>query len=302
MGAGTSRNRAKRLLTEQGPRFARSQWCHRGGSRYAPAMAGIPLHELPEAAQTAWTGLRDHLRTIMRDDLVAMWAHGGTTSIMDPVHAGDLDTYVIVARRPDAPTVRRIEEAQAAIVAAHGIEWDAWYILADDARRSDPPSHAWRERSRDTSWAINRAHWLSGRYVNLYGAEPDQIVPPPTWAELAAELDRELEHVERHVIEGDTDPFEATYAVLTGSRILHALETKNVAVSKRAAGAWALERLPERWHTVLEAALGSYDGHGTSNDARVLASEMAPFVAYVREGLPPAADRPAGALPRWSGY
>jgi len=297
MGAGTSRNRAKRLLTK--PRKA--VVCP-PASRYAPAMAGIPLHELPVTARTAWTDLRRRLRTILGDDLVAMWAHGGTTSAGDPAHAGDLDTYIIVASRPDEPTISQIEEAHEAIAKEHGVDWDASYVLAVDARRSDPPSHAWRERSRDTSWAINRAHWLSGRYVNLYGAEPDQIVPPPTWAELAAELDRELEHIERHVVEGDTDPYEATYAILTGCRIQHALETRDVAISKRAAGIWALERLPERWRTALEAALRSYVGHGTSTDASMLASEMAPFVAYVRERVPPAADRPAGALPRWSGY
>jgi hypothetical protein len=265
-------------------------------------MAGIPLQKLPETAQAAWSDLVDRLRGILGDDLVAMWAHGGTTSIGDPAHVGDLDTYVIVVSRPDEPTLRRIEEAHAAIAAQHGIEWDTWYVLADDACRPDPPSHAWRERSRDTSWAIHRAHWLAGRYVNLYGAEPDRIVTPPTWAELEAELDRELEHIERHVVEGDTDPYEATYAILTGSRILHALETRNVAISKRAAGVWALERVPERWHAALAAALRSYDGRGMSTDASLLAVEMAPFVAYVRDRLPPAADRPAGALPRWSGY
>lgn len=264
-------------------------------------MAGVPLRELPETARVAWSDLRDRLRTILGDDLVAIWAHGGTTSIGDPPHVGDLDTHVIVARRPDEPAVRRIEEAHAEIAATHGVEWDAWYVLADDARRPEPPRHAWRERRRDTSWAMHRAHWLTGRYVNLDGAEPDRIVPPPTWTELQAELDRELEHIERHVIEGDTDPYEATYAILTGSRILHALATKDVAISKRAAGVWAHERLPIRWHAALEAALRSYDGHGTSADADLLAADMAPFVAYVRDRLPPGPGRSAEALPRWSG-
>jgi hypothetical protein len=265
-------------------------------------MFGIPLHQLPATAQAAWVRLRERLLTVLGDDLVAMWAHGGTTSIGDPAHAGDLDTYVIVARKPDEPIVRQIEEAHEAIAKEQGVQWDAWYVLADDARRSDPPLHAWRERSRDTSWAIHRAHWLAGRYANLYGAEPGDIVKRPTWDELMAQLDRELEHLERHVVEGDTDPYEATYAVLTGSRIMHALETQDVAISKRAAGAWALKHLPDRWHAALGAAVRSYDGHGTAKEASLLAIEMAPFVAYVRDRLPPGADRPAGALPRWSGY
>jgi hypothetical protein len=252
-------------------------------------------------AQAAWSDLRDRLRSLLGGDLVAMWAHGGTTSVGDPPHAGDLDTYVILARRPDEETERRIEEAQHATAAAHGIEWDAWYVLADDAGRSDPPSHAWHEGRRDTSWAINRAHWLAGRFVGLHGAEPGDIVTAPTWDELKQELDRELEHVERHVVEGDTDAFEATYAILNGSRILRALATRDVVISKRAAGAWALEHVPDRWHDAVRAALRSYDGRAGVEDGDLLAREMVPFVGFVREQLPPTSDRDPAALPRWSG-
>ena len=92
---------------------------------------------------------------------------------------------------------------------------------------------------------MNRAHWLAGRYAHLHGAEPGDVVPAPTWSELGVDLDRELEHLEAHVAAGDTDPYEATYAILNGSRILRALETGDVAISKRAAGNWALEHLPD---------------------------------------------------------
>ena len=263
-------------------------------------MVGVSLQDLPPTAQAAWSDLRDRLRTVLDDELVAMWAHGGTTSIGDPSHAGDLDTHVIVSRRPDEPTARRIEQAHDATAKEHGIEWDAWYVLADAARRSGPPSHAWREGRRDTSWAIHRAHWLAGRHVNLHGAEPAAMVRTPTWDELRVELDRELEHIERHVVEGDTDPDEATYALLTGSRILRALATRDVVISKPAAGTWALKSLPARWHDALRASLRTYHGQGTGEDERLLAMEMSPFVSFVRERLTPI-DRPPDALPRWSG-
>jgi hypothetical protein len=261
---------------------------------------GIQLDEIAEPARAAWMSLRDQLRTILGEDLAAMWAYGGSTSVGDPTHGGDLDTYILVSRRPDQTVVRRLEEAEQGLARERGIEWDTWYVLADDARGTDPPRHAWREGRRDTSWAINRAHWLAGRYVALHGPEPDAIVRPPSWNELQGELSRELEHIERHVLEGDTDPYEATYALLNGSRILHALETRNVALSKRAAGQWALEHLPARWHPGLEAALRSYDGHGTAGTIDLLAMEVAPFVAFVRERLPYPEDRPSDA-PRWSG-
>ncbi len=266
-------------------------------------MAGIPLDEVREPAQTAWSRLRDRLlAAVLGDGIVAMWAYGGTISGDGRAHDGDLDTHVILSRRPDPGTARRIERAQEATAREHGVEWDVWYIVVDDARRSGPPPHAWREGRRDTSWALHRAHWLAGRYVNLHGAEPEGIVTPPTWGELSGDLDRELEHVERHVVEGDTDPYEAAYAILNGSRILRSLETHDVVISKRAAGAWALEHLPGRWDPAIRAALRSYDGQRTGEDVDLLATEMAPFVAFVREHLPAPSDRPRDALPRWSGY
>ena len=265
-------------------------------------MAGIPSHQLPDRAQAAWSELRDRLLSVLGDDLVAMWAYGGTVSVADPPHGGDLDTHVVVARRPDEGTTRRIEETLEATAESHGVEWDAWFIHADDARGSDPPPHAWREGRRDTSWALHRAHWLAGRYVKLHGADPEEIVRPPTWEELERDLDRELEHIERHVVEGDTDPVEARYAVLNGCRILRSLETHDVVISKRAAGTWALEHLPDRWHAAVRAALRTYDGKGTDAYADLLAAEMAAFVAFVRDHLSPADDRPADAAPRWSGY
>ena len=265
-------------------------------------MAGLTLQDLPPTARAAWSDLRDRLRSALGEGLVAMWAHGGTTSVADPAHAGDLDTYVLVRRRPDEATIRRIELAHDATAREHGVEWDAWYVLADDARGSELPDHAWRERSRDTTWAIHRAHWLAGRYVNLHGADPDAVVVAPAWDELLGELDREIEHLERHVVEGDTDPYEATYALLTGSRILRALETRDVVISKHAAGTWALEHLPIRWHPALGAAVRTYDGQGTPADADLLAADMAPFVAFVRQHLASTNARSPGDLPRWSGF
>ena len=263
----------------------------------------VTLDDVADAARTAWNRLRDELRAILGDDLVALWAHGGTIAAGRQPRAADLDTYVILNRRPDEATAERIEAAHDAIAQEQGVDWDVWYVLADDARRPDAPRHAYREGRRDTSWAINRAHWLAGRYVRLFGREPAEIVPAPTRLELDVDLRRELEHMERHIVEGDSDPYEATYAILNGSRILHSIETEDVAISKREAGAWALEHLPARWHAALRAATRAYSGQATSEDIALLATEMAPFVAMVRERLPATLDEPAAkGLPRWSGY
>jgi hypothetical protein len=260
---------------------------------------GDPLASLPPAARDAWLRLRDELLAILGEDLVAIWAYGSVIGADRPTRAADLDTHVIVRYRPDAATARRLDDAIAGI---GGVEFDIWFIGLDDAHRNEEPPHAFREGRRDTSWSIHRAHWLAGRVVTIHGDEPRDVVVAPAWQDVLVELDRELEHVERHVHDGDTDPYEAAYALLNGSRILRTLETRDPVLSKREAGAWALEHLPDRWHPALHAALRAYDERQTSTDVRLLASDMAPFVAMVREHLPPTDGRSADAEPRWSGY
>jgi aminoglycoside adenylyltransferase-like protein len=262
----------------------------------------VPLEQLPEVARHAWTRLRKELLAILGEDLIAIWAYGGTTAVDRPPRSADLDTHVIVRRSLDTRTAQAIEDIQAAIAGQIGVEWDAWYVLEEDARRPEAPRHAYLANRRDTSWAINRAYWLAGRYARVYGRDPAELVPPPTWSEVEVDLHRELEHLERHVAEGDTDPDEAIYAFLNGSRILHAVETGDVAISKRSAGKWALEHLPVRWHAVLGAAGRAYDGQASSDDADLLAREMAPFVAIVRERLPTATPGSDEEQPRWSGH
>ena len=264
--------------------------------------SSVRFEDVPEVARTAWTRLRDELLSILGDELVAIWAYGSIIGSDRPHRPADLDTHVVVGRRPDAEAAQRIDGASEAIAAEARVEWDTWYIALEDARHSDNPPHAFREGRRDTAWALHRAHWLAGRVVHVYGREPVEIVPSPTWPEIEVDLDRELEHIERHVHEGDRDPYEAAYAILNGSRILHSIETHNVVLSKREAGTWALDYLPERWHPAVHAALRAYDERAIPADVELLATEMAHFIATVRERLPATAESARDARPRWSGY
>ena len=264
--------------------------------------SSLSFEDVPAVARTAWTRLRDELLSILGDELVAIWAYGSVLGSDRPRRPADLDTHVILERRPDAQTAQRIERGARPIAAEARVEWDTWFITLEDACQPGHPPHAFREGRRDTAWALHRAHWLAGRVVHVYGQEPAQIVPRPTWPEIEVDLDRELEHIERHVVEGDRDPYEAAYAILNGSRILHSVETRNVVLSKREAGTWVLEYLPERWHPAVAAALRAYDERATPADVELLASEMAHFIATVRERLPASDESPRDGRPRWSGY
>jgi Domain of unknown function (DUF4111) len=240
-----------------------------------------------------------------------MWLHGGTTFADRPARPGDLDVCAIISHAtPEERSPRRwradpesrpsrIFAAQEAIGRAQAVAFDALYLLADDARSSKLPSRAFRQSHREAGWAVYRAHWLAGQYVPLHGYRPEELVVPPTTTELLRAMDREVEHLERHVLGGDAaDPFEATYAILNGCRILYTVETGSPVISKRSAGAWGLNHLPAPWHAAIRAATRSYDAHGTFDDNELLRLTMAPFVESVREQLPVVRSR-KGA-PRWS--
>ncbi len=161
---------------------------------------------------------------------------------------------------------------------------------------STPPSEAFNLDRPVPSWPIFRAHWLAGQYVPLHGRSPEQMVIAPS----RPELDRELEHIERHVYEGDAaNPCEATYAIWNGCRILHTLGTGSPVVSKRSAGSWAFRHLPERWLGAIAAAGRSYDGEADASDHELLQQTMAPFGEMVRDRFPVSEPRPPGPA-RWS--
>jgi hypothetical protein len=240
----------------------------------------VSLNELPTRSAAVWARLRDELLAILDDNLIALWAYGARTFPDPPLSLGDHDSFAILQQTPPDADIHRVSEAQKNIERELGVNLDTSFILAVDASRPDFPPPAWGE-GREVNWAFHRAHWLAGRFVLLHGRPPEDIVPAPNWSELKVALREELDHLERHVTAGDNDPYEASYAMLNGSRILHSIETRNVVLSKRAAGEWALENLPARWHEAIHAAGRAYDGEASSNDVEVLKAAMAPFVAMV---------------------
>lgn len=241
----------------------------------------IALETVPEVPRRAWMQLREGLLRIIGDNIVAIWAFGGTVSAPADGPIGDLDTFVVLRHPVDQESVTAIEAAHATIARDLDIEWDSWYVLEEDTRQSVPPRHAWLDRRNET-WAIDRAMWLAGRYVLLHGAAAAEIVRQPSHQELNDALSSEVEHLERHVEAGDTDPYEATYAILNGSRILRTIQTGDATISKREAGPWGLTHLPGQWHPVLQAAIRAYEGKATPDDEGVLARDMKAFVGMIR--------------------
>jgi hypothetical protein len=187
-----------------------------------------------------------------------------------------------------------------AIAWEFGVDFDTTFVLAEEVIGDRAPTEAFQRSHRVQSWPVFRAHWLAGQYVLLQGRRPDELVIPPSARAMRVALDREIEHLERHVAEGDADdPDEATYGILNGCRILYTLETASPVLSKRGAGDWGLVHLPPRWHHAIRAAQRSYDGTPTGGDVAVLRDAMPAFVGMVRQQLP-ARNRRRARPPRWS--
>jgi hypothetical protein len=272
----------------------------------------ISLAEMPPAAAQAGLQLRDAAIRIFDDDLTAMWVDGGITFPDRPLVPGDLDVWIVLTnvtpKERDPGTWRnnpqsrpvRLLTAQHSVEAEHGRSIDAGHLLVEETGGHDQPSAAFNAAGRHGRWSVVRAHWLAGQYVHLHGRRPEELVVAPRQDDLRRELSREIEHLERHVYEGDAaDPYEATFAIWNGCRVLYTLTTGSPVISKRSAGAWALANLPERWHPAVHAAGRSYDGVATEDDNELLRVTMPPFVAMLREQLPYATPRPPGHIPRW---
>lgn len=272
----------------------------------------ISIDQVPLAATEASLELVDRLGEVLGTDLLAAWLHGGTTFPDRPAVPGDLDICVVVAQATPAerdPVVWKDDPGsrpgracarQESVAGARGVAFDVSFLLVEEMGLHDLPAEAFDVQRRITSWPIHRAHWLAGQYVLIRGSRPEELVVPPTRGDLLHALDRELEHMERHVYEGDAaDPVEATYAIWNGSRILYTLETGSPVISKRSAGIWALERLPQPWRAAIRAAGRAYDGAADDADRELLRLSMAPFVEMVRQRLPITEPRPPGPA-RWS--
>ena len=273
---------------------------------------GLPLSTLPVAAAQAAEHFRDLLVPILGDDLISLFVDGGTTFPDRPAVPGDLDLGVVVTnvseeeRDPGrwigVPTSRptRVAAAQQTVENEHGRSLDATYLLLEEMGDHERPGEAFFAARRHNRWPVVRAHWLAGQYVLVHGTSPSDLVVTPKPEDLRRALSREVEHLERHVYEGDaSDPYEATFAVLNGCRVLYTLSTGSPVISKRSAGDWGLTHLAARWHPAIRAAGRSYDGVATAEEDELLRVTMPSFVEMVRERLPLLRPRPPGQPPRW---
>ena len=240
------------------------------------------LDDVPESVRRSATRLRDGLVDLLGDDLAAVWLYGAP--LFGP-HFLDIDLHVLLKRPPtpqEGTTIRdlheRIERDTQWPLESRGNELDSWYVLLEAARRSEPPANVgpWNPGLRDEHWPLHRAHWLAGACVVVHGLSPAQVVPLPTWEELATTLRAEAAEAANHLDRG------SAYWTLQLCRVLASLETSDVVRSKLDSGQWAIGRLPPQTHAIIRAAERFYTGEARADDQRLIAQSFAGFYEAVR--------------------
>ncbi|MBE7464735.1 MAG: DUF4111 domain-containing protein [Planctomycetes bacterium] len=180
-----------------------------------------------------------------------------------------------------------IEAEHASIVSLHrrlgerfpplGAELDAYFILLDDARRSGAPAHQLDPAVFDTAWALHCAHVRAGRFVTLWGPEPTDLFPAPTWDRVRSDLAYQLEYIKDH-------PQYPSYGVLNLCRILYSFRERDPVVSKHASGLWAVRQFPG-YRPLIEAAMRSYGKKSERGDDELLQEGLTGFLKFAEDRI-----------------
>lgn len=249
----------------------------------------LALEELPEAPRAVTQTFHDGLTATLGTKYAGLYLYGAVCFPPSPV--GDVDFHVLLTETLN-------DEERAAITALHdrlakelplGDEMDGYYITLADARTPALPATQHNPEVEDEAWALHRAHVHAGRFVAVHGPDPRTILPEPTWAELDAALEDELDWMDDRAL------LEArAYCVLNLCRILYSFETRDVVVSKFAAATWAFAALDTDWHELIRAAMRAYLGTPAGEDEGTLAHGTRPFWNVMRERIAAARSLVAG--------
>jgi predicted nucleotidyltransferase len=222
----------------------------------------------------------ERLLEILGDKLHGVYLYGAV-AFPETTYTGDIDFHVILdgaLTGDEVSAMTGLHEALARDFPPLGAELDGHYILLEDTRSLDPPTHQLREGVVDDSWALHCAHIRAGRCIALYGPDPRFIYPEPGWPEIEEALRGEMEYVEEHL---DQYP---DYCILNLCRLMYSYETRDVVVSKTAAAAWVLDAFPH-WRRLIELAQASYAGASTPEDRRLMIDEVGELLGFAQERI-----------------
>lgn len=227
------------------------------------------VSERPAEVDAVLRGFLDGARSILGERFIGMYLYGSLATGDFSPDRSDIDFVVVIdGELPEAQRSALVDMHDRFSVGASpwALEIDGSYIPRDALRRYDPAqaTHLHVERGVGKlrlerfgpDWVIQR-HVLREHGVALAGPPPETLIDPvspddirnavralalDSWAPLGEEISPPS-HWGGHV-----------FAILTMCRMLHTLETGDVA-SKQVAGHWAREVLGEPWAFLIDRAL-----------------------------------------------
>lgn len=226
------------------------------------------------------------LRDVVGDDLVGVYLHGSLALGCFNPALSDLDLLVVTARAltPEqrqalGPVLSGSGRIEISFVAAPSLR--PWRHPAPyDLHFSSKAGLVGPGEDEDLA-----AHFTVAREagVALLGPAPADVLPEVPWEDYEDSLRRDLAWSQEHGTE--------LYAVLSPARIWATL-TDHAVYSKASGAAWALERAPEEFRSLLERALEAY--RAGDRQPAFDRKETRRFADYVTDQLRPSRLRASG--------
>jgi len=205
--------------------------------------------QLPDSIEIIIQIFVDEIARILSSRLYGIYMYGATV-FPDAGPIMDIDCHVVLNeplreddRRAIIEVLQDLDEKYPHV----GGSPDAYFVLLDEAKTTSSPQHQLDMTMFDTSWALHCAHVRAGRYETLWGPEPTEIFPPPSWVDIEADLMGQLDYIEKHLC-------YPAYCVLNLCRIMYSYSARDVVVSKQFSGNWGAKRFPE-WKPLIQAAM-----------------------------------------------
>jgi predicted nucleotidyltransferase len=260
-------------------------------------MSHYSWSDCPADVRTQVTALCAAFRQLLGTELTGIYLHGSLVMGCFNPHSSDLDLLVMVESKLDHSSKRQLAMMLLEVsltpcpVEVSILTQDTLQHWHHPCRYTLHYSEMWRDAFLEALTADDHPHWqpeqgdpdlaahitvLNHRGLCLVGRSINQVFPTIPEADY---LDAIL---------GDVfDAFKApvsnpAYAVLNACRTC-AFIRSGLVCSKREGGLWALQVLPERYHTLIQTALQIYEG--TSEETIFGALELSDFIEFIRSYL-----------------
>lgn len=225
--------------------------------------------------QALLQALLDGIRQALGGQFAGMYLHGSlATGAFDPDRS-DVDFLVVTWDKLPPDLLQNLASLHARLFVS-GLPWatnyEGSYIPGNALRRYDPADcvHPAVEVDGSFGLAVHGTDWVVQRHIlrehgiSLAGPPARELIDPisPDELRLAVRVLIQERWARQHEDPSRLQSSEyQAYAVLTMCRMWYTLEEGAVA-SKRQAARWAMQRLEDRWHPLVEEALAWRHGMG----------------------------------------